>query len=359
MIELLRAQADCTASVLKDAYGMVAKLYGRMKGNIQRTKSSESSLFINRMCCSSSDEDPFSCSAARSPYALLTRDDICKMFQGDNLALDIAINLLITVSQNIVVTLAEHKNGDTKFYSEALELVMGSCKILLRLNSTNPTRQSSHVSLLSLVEVIPVEDTIILPKIAVLDPLIYEIATQEEREGKRKQMEKWKGKGKLKPKGSGGRRREQHGISHQFDEYQMNDDSDEEEEEGGVEDNFYIRDFTVVFPILSGLALRLLHGPTQNNEMLTKVGVLCSTFLTLTRKHGDALHIIRALHLQSIFCSRVNQVREALALCEEVTELYVFEQHSAGLNKIYGGDRGLAAIASSTVGYDCASCLSL
>ena len=350
MIELLRAEADCTATVIKDAYGMVAKLYGRMKGSMQRMESSESPLFINRMCCSSSDEDPSFCRAKRSPYALLTRDDICRMFQGDNLALDIAINLLITVSQNIVVTLAEHKNGDTKFYSEALELVMGSCKILLRLNSTNPTRQSSNVSLVSLAEMAPEEDIAILPKIAVLDPLIYEIATPEEREGKLKQMEKWKGKGKLKARGSGSKSQQQHVLSNQFEFDRMIEDSDEEEEGEVVEDNFYIRDFTVVFPILSGLALRLLHGPIQNNEMLAKVGVLCSTFLTLTRKHGDALHIIRALHLQSLFCSRVNRLRESLAHCEEVTELYVFDQHSVGLNKIYGGDRGLAAMASSTVG---------
>ena len=356
MIELLRSQSDCTTLVSKDAYSMVAKLYAHMKGDIKKSMSTESVLIVESLCDGSLSEDfppPL-----RYTSTLLTREDICRMFQGDNLALDIAINLLITVSQNIVVTLAEHKNGDTKFYAEALELVMGSCKVLLKLNSTCPTRASSHVSLVSLVEDEPVNNDLMLPRVVVLDPLIYEIATQQEREEKKMHSVKTEGSGSGRGRGRGLRKangllRRKCAMTDRSDFYKNdhnNKGEGKDEDEEDEEENFYIRDFSVVFPILSGLALRLLHGPTQNEEMIGKVAVLCSTFLTLTRKYGDAMHIIRALHLQSIFFSRINKVRASLALCEEVTELYVFEEHSVRLNKVYGGDRGMAAIASSSVG---------
>jgi hypothetical protein len=39
-----------------------------------------------------------------------------------------------------------------------------------------------------------------------------------------------------------------------------------------------------------------------------------------------------------------------MAICDEIRSLYVFEEHSFQMSKVYGGDRGICAMASAAVG---------
>ena len=379
MLELLRAEADCSSVVAKDAYQMVIKLYGRMKGKHNDPKVLELALNMTNMSnmstnnsssCSSnnvsgkervsmrnsgkdsgkesddvkgrdvannghnnqnndhknatnsaSDSHKNPNTTIKEP-SLITREDVHRMFLGDTLALDIAINLLIVLSQNIVVILAQKNVNDTKFYAEALELAMGSCKLIQKLSSNAPSRHSSHNStmfhnLLSLEE-----NT--LHHVDILNPVLYDIVTPLEKE------EKIEREGNCKEREKERERRESRDIS---------------------APQFYLRDFTVIFPILSGLALRLLHGSKPVVDLEEILTVLCSTFLTLSRQHGDAMHVIRALHLQSMFFNRINRLRQSVTLCDEICEIYVFEKHSTQMAKIYGGDRGIGAMAAAAVGY--------
>ena len=40
-----------------------------------------------------------------------------------------------------------------------------------------------------------------------------------------------------------------------------------------------------------------------------------------------------------------------MAICDEIKSLYVFEEHSFQMSKVYGGDRGICAMATAAVGY--------
>ena len=42
-----------------------------------------------------------------------------------------------------------------------------------------------------------------------------------------------------------------------------------------------------------------------------------------------------------------------MAICDEIKSLYVFEDHSFQMSKVYGGDRGICAMATAAVGYVC------
>lgn len=251
MLEILRAEAGFHSADNKDAFQMISKLSSCIGDN---TRSQEIPLSL----------DPFPDltheTEERVDYSfLLSREDIYRMLRGDTLALDIAIKLLITLSQNIVVTLAQRKGRDTKYYSEALELTMATCKGFITLSSPHPTRRDSFSG-----ESLPVHEDLTLLKKVVLDPNLFDISdTAEVTMASR--ASKFKG------------------------------DDDE---------HFYLKDFTSLFPILAGLTLRLLHGTKQDETMIQKVDMMTSTFLTLTREHGDSMHIIRALHLQSVFYSR-------------------------------------------------------
>ena len=421
---------------------------------------------------------------------IMCRDDIYKMFHGDILALEIAIKLLISVSQKVVVTLAQHKNNDTKFYSEALELVMGCCKPILKLNpniinnninindnSTHDNNAKSKIvsnvssssgndktnekydskinsnintnfnvndnspankrvdigtdldsikfndlnfdflsldsknkkieemgnfklfetlenyenselnenfknrkisndsnSLKNLTNsknakklkiVVDEEDSengsendsenFELYKVVILEPCIYEITTEQEREDKLKRERGCRDHDILsnseKNNQNNGNNGNNYGSNN--NNHGNNNDSFHEKwgDNEGNDDYFYLTDYTNVFPILSGLALRLLYGNKQETNVVERCSILCSTLLALARKHGDALHIIRAVHLQFCFFSRLNHVKECAILSDEIAELYVYEKHSFQMNKLYGGDRGINAMASASVMY--------
>ena len=221
---------------------------------------------------------------------LLTRGDIHRIFQGDILALDIAIKLLITLSQNIVVTLAQRKERDTKYYSEALEISIASCRELQTIASDKDkdknkdkdtdidkdkdkdedkdadkdksTRKGSYECLPS---PILMREDLSLKKAVILNPFLFDISDTAED---------------TQARGAFG------------------------SPEGVDETQFFLNDFTSIFPILAGLTLRLLHGTQQDESMIQKVDMMTKTYLALARQHGDSMHIIRALHLQSIFYSR-------------------------------------------------------
>jgi hypothetical protein len=64
--------------------------------------------------------------------------------------------------------------------------------------------------------------------------------------------------------------------------------------------------------------------------------------------YNTSPHITLLLHHTSRLS--VNRLRESLSNCDEITELYVFEDHSFQMSKVYGGDRGIGAMAAAAVG---------
>lgn len=254
MLEILRNEAECTTSETKDAYVMMSRLSSRM-GDTSHSKPiplspNTSSDIVDNV----GNEIDFS--------ELLTREDIHRIFQGDILALDIAIKLLITLSQNIVVTLAQRKERDTKYYSESLEIAIASCRELQTISCNKMTSKGSFECLPS--PILMREDQT-LRRNMILNPLLFDISDTAED---------------TQARGAFG------------------------SPEGSEESQFYLNDFTSIFPILAGLTLRLLHGTQQDESMIQKVDMMTKTYLALARQHGDSMHIIRALHLQSIFYSR-------------------------------------------------------
>ena len=266
MLEILRNEAECTTSNTKDAYVMMSRLSSRM-GDTSHSKPIPLSPNTSIDSVDNKENDiDFS--------ELLTRGDIHRIFQGDILALDIAIKLLITLSQNIVVTLAQRKERDTKYYSEALEISIASCRELQTIacdkdkdedkdaDKDKSTRKGSYECLPS---PILMREDLSLKKAVILNPFLFDISDTAED---------------TQARGAFG------------------------SPEGVDETQFFLNDFTSIFPILAGLTLRLLHGTQQDESMIQKVDMMTKTYLALARQHGDSMHIIRALHLQSIFYSR-------------------------------------------------------
>jgi hypothetical protein len=252
MLEILRAEAGFHSTDSMDAFQMISKLSSCIG---DKSRSKEVPLSVDQFPNFAHETEE------RVDFShLLSREDIYRMLRGDTLALDIAIKLLITLSQNIVVTLAQRKGRDTKYYSEALELTMATCRDILTLGTPNPTRRNSFSGKFNFVH----EDLTLLKKV-VLDPNLFDISDTAEVAI----------------------------VSSKASNFKVGDD-----------EHFYLKDFTSLFPILAGLTLRLLHGTKQDESMIQKVDMMTSTFLTLTREHGDSMHIIRALHLQSVFYSR-------------------------------------------------------
>jgi hypothetical protein len=258
MLEILRNEAECTTSNTKDAYVMMSRLSSRM-GDTSHSKPIPLSPNTSTDSVDDIENDiDFS--------ELLTRGDIHRIFQGDILALDIAIKLLITLSQNIVVTLAQRKERDTKYYSEALEISIASCRELQTIafykDKDKSTRKGNYECLPS---PILMREDLSLKRAVILNPFLFDISdTAEDTQA-----------------------RGAFGSPEGIDEMQ-----------------FFLNDFTSIFPILAGLTLRLLHGTQQDESMIQKVDMMTKTYLALARQHGDSMHIIRALHLQSIFYSR-------------------------------------------------------
>ena len=260
MLEILRNEAECTTSNTKDAYVMMSRLSSRM-GDTSHSKPIPLSPNTSIDSVDNVENDiDFS--------ELLTRGDIHRIFQGDILALDIAIKLLITLSQNIVVTLAQRKERDTKYYSEALEISIASCRELQTIacdkdkDKDKSTRKGGYECLPS---PILMREDLSLKRAVILNPFLFDISDTAED---------------TQARGAFG------------------------SPEGVDETQFFLNDFTSIFPILAGLTLRLLHGTQQDESMIQKVDMMTKTYLALARQHGDSMHIIRALHLQSIFYSR-------------------------------------------------------
>jgi hypothetical protein len=83
--------------------------------------------------------------------------------------------------------------------------------------------------------------------------------------------------------------------------------------------------------------------------MCTYEQALVARFVTEAHMHGDPIHYARALAMQCETFSRLGKYERALSTNAKLRDVYIPEEHSAGICLVYGSDRAAQTIAVSTL----------
>ena len=206
---------------------------------------------------------------------------IYHVFKGDSLALEVAITLIVRLSQNVLM-FEEQPEDVVNLNNEALELVSCTRRTLLE------------------------RDAVTFIHVPRLSPSLF-----------------LKGSCLLGPNVGGGKERRQ-SIT--------------------LKDGkklFCLRDPSMIFPVFSGLCMRysgdLLPDDTAHKNWSNIVDV----YLATARDSKIPVHIIRSLSLKSLLCYCTNDFLGTIETVYIMDKTYVYQNHSEQLIHIYGADRAL------------------
>ena len=200
------------------------------------------------------------------------------MFKGDSLALELAITLIIRLSQNIVM-FEEQPDDVVNLNNEAFELASCTRRIILE----NDAITFIHVPRLS--------PLLFLRNSSLLGPVVG-------RKERRQSITLKNGK-------------------------QL----------------FCLRDPSIIFPVLSGMIMRYLGRLLPDDEKNSNWNHINEIFLNTAKDSKIPVHIIRALTLKSLLCFVNNDHKNAIILVEEMDLIFIQSIHSDQLIHIYGADR--------------------
>ena len=108
---------------------------------------------------------------------------------------------------------------------------------------------------------------------------------------------------------------------------------------------FYLRDTSIIFPILSALSLQYISGFFSDDDDFTKLKSLESTFIAISGDYGDPVHTIRALSISEWRLSFLNEYERVINCVRKIRNLYDFNSCSSQLVSIYGSDVGILSLA--------------
>ena len=215
-----------------------------------------------------------------NPQYASASEVVYHIFKGDSLALEVAVTLIIRLSQNVIM-FEEQAEDIVNLNKEALELV--TC-----------TRQT-----------ILEKDAVTFVHVPRLSPALF-----------------LKGSSLLGPVGTTKERRQSIKL-------------------GDGKKLFCLRDPSIIFPVLSGLCMRYSGNLLPDDEYHHNWMSIVEAFETTAVDSKIPVHIVRALSLKSLlgYCS--NHFKEAVDLVDKMDEIYVHQNHSDQLIHIYGADRAL------------------
>jgi hypothetical protein len=202
------------------------------------------------------------------------------VFKGDSLALEVAVTLIIRLSQNVLM-FEEQPEDVVNLNNEALELVSCTRKALLEKDAVT----FIHVPRLS--------PTLFLKNSCLLGP-------------------------------TGGAKERRQSIT--------------------LKDGkrlFCLRDPSIIFPVLSGLCMRYLGNLLPDDKNHSSWAKICDTYLVTAKESKIPVHIVRALSLKSLLCYCRNDYMGASDTVDMMDKLYNYNIHSEQLIHIYGADRAL------------------
>jgi hypothetical protein len=116
-----------------------------------------------------------------------------------------------------------------------------------------------------------------------------------------------------------------------------------------------ISDRSFIFPVFSGLFLAIKDDQIEQDEACSYEQDLLAQFVEETKKHGNPLHIARALAMQAETLGRLAMFEGGLQVFEQMCKVYIPERHSSELCRQYGSDQaaqtfGLAALWQMALG---------
>jgi serine/threonine protein kinase len=115
-----------------------------------------------------------------------------------------------------------------------------------------------------------------------------------------------------------------------------------------AEDNdikFYIRDFALIFPILSTITMQYLGRYLPDDAENSKQNRLCEVFMALAKDFGKSLYLIRAHSLNIVAYGLSHKYKEAIMHADEMRVMYNYSEHSEQLISTFGADRALHGLA--------------
>ena len=210
------------------------------------------------------------------------------VFKGDSMALEVAVTLIIRLSQNVLM-FEEQPEDVVNLNNEALELVSCTRKALLE------------------------KDAVTFIHVPRLSPTLF-----------------LKGSCLLGPMGGGKERRQSITLK---DGKRL----------------FCLRDPSIIFPVLSGLCMRYLGNLVPDDKNHSNWAKICDTYSVTAKESKIPVHIVRALSLQSLLCYCRNDFMGASDTVDQMDKVYNYNIHSEQLIHIYGADRALMQYAFGAV----------
>ena len=210
------------------------------------------------------------------------------IFKGDSLALELAITLIIRLSQNIVM-FEEQPDDVVNLNNEAFELASCTRRTILE----NDAITFIHVPRLS--------PLLFLRNSSLLGPVIG-------KKERRQSITLKNGK-------------------------QL----------------FCLRDPSIIFPVLSGMIMRYLGRLLPDDEKNSSWSHINEIFLATAKDSKINVHIIRALTLKSLLCFVNNDHKNAINLVEEMDQIFTQSIHSDQLIHIYGADRATVQYSFASI----------
>lgn len=220
--------------------------------------------------------------------SLLTKKDFWTIYQNDNLALQTGASLLARLSNNLSVISSEHQRGRFKFCNESLEYT-----VAFHARGSKSRRPSRSVIDAN-------------PEFLLHNPVVNAVLYSETVSSS-------------------------NGIKTAH--YNVHNVSN------SIIEPFNLRDPSVIYPVLSGIGIRMMHGAAGDSAMASKFTIVAQTFLTLAEKEVDVVHMIRALIIKAMFYGLQNKINAAIPLLSEIRNLYNPDQHYESTIKFYGADR--------------------
>jgi hypothetical protein len=205
---------------------------------------------------------------------------IYHVFKGDSLALELAVTLIVRLSQNVLM-FEEQPEDVVNLNNEALELVSCTRRTLLERDAVT----FIHVPRLS--------PSLFLKGSCLLGPMV------------------------------GGKERRQ-SIT--------------------LKDGkklFCLRDPSMIFPVFSGLCMRYSGNLLPDDNAHKNWSNIVDVYLATARDSKIPVHIIRSLSLKSLLCYCSNDFAGAIEGVYSMDKVYVYQNHSEQLIHIYGADRAL------------------
>ena len=104
---------------------------------------------------------------------------------------------------------------------------------------------------------------------------------------------------------------------------------------------FCLKNPSTIFPVLSGMCMRYCGKLLPDDRNNSNWANICEVYLTTARDSGIPVHTIRALTLVALLHYVRDEHLESIKVTDEMDSMYVQSNHSEQIIHIYGADRAI------------------